>query len=61
MRNDVVDVGYLHITAHLRQAWSFVALMMKSSHSGLEFWNENKKNVHEIVVKKMSDMKFHYK
>lgn len=30
----------LHIVAYLRQAWSFVALMMKSSHSGLEFWNE---------------------
>lgn len=33
--NDNEDLH--NAAAYLRQAWSFVALMMKSSHNGLEF------------------------
>lgn len=35
----------MQTSTYLRQACSFVALMMKSSHSGLEFWKGKEKDV----------------
>lgn len=56
MMRSVSDNENLHNVAYLKQAWSFVALMMKSSHSGLEFWKEKDEKMFIKMWSRRCDM-----